>query len=179
MVDVVTRERVSYARKRHSHGTDTVNGTYATCTHTHRKCRCNSWSPSDSRVLTISSDLPTVLQVLNEVVPNLEEVSAKFLFAPAIFRIRLYHIARLIRSIDRSDAGLADVSRQRGNFSNIHVFIVDTLSERFPSWQRRDRRAHVGASEPSGMHHRQRRSEDQGAPRGESLTANNYSQLVR
>ncbi|XP_033176194.1 heterogeneous nuclear ribonucleoprotein K [Bombus impatiens] len=31
--------------------------------------------PGPERVLTISSDLPTVLQVLNEVVPNLEEVS--------------------------------------------------------------------------------------------------------
>ncbi|KAG5323119.1 HNRPK protein, partial [Acromyrmex heyeri] len=29
--------------------------------------------PGPERVLTISSDLPTVLQVLNEVVPNLEE----------------------------------------------------------------------------------------------------------
>lgn len=47
-------------------------------------------------------------------------------------------------------------------------FIVDTISERLSPWQRRDRRAHAGASEPSGMHHRQRRSEDQGAPRGES-----------
>lgn len=37
--------------------------------------RNNCWSVFDSRVLTISSDLPTVLQVLNEVVPNLEEVS--------------------------------------------------------------------------------------------------------
>lgn len=37
--------------------------------------RSNCWSVFDSRVLTISSDLPTVLQVLNEVVPNLEEVS--------------------------------------------------------------------------------------------------------
>ncbi|CAK9819143.1 Heterogeneous nuclear ribonucleoprotein K homolog, partial [Anthophora quadrimaculata] len=33
----------------------------------------NCWSVFDSRVLTISSDLSTVLQVLNEVVPNLEE----------------------------------------------------------------------------------------------------------
>ncbi|KYQ53389.1 Heterogeneous nuclear ribonucleoprotein K [Trachymyrmex zeteki] len=31
--------------------------------------------PGPERVLTISSDLPTVLQVLNEVVPNLEEVT--------------------------------------------------------------------------------------------------------
>ncbi|KYM80402.1 Heterogeneous nuclear ribonucleoprotein K [Atta colombica] len=35
--------------------------------------------PGPERVLTISSDLPTVLQVLNEVVPNLEEISKRFL----------------------------------------------------------------------------------------------------
>ncbi|KAI4493484.1 hypothetical protein M0804_001660 [Polistes exclamans] len=35
----------------------------------------SSWINSTVSVLTISSDLPTVLTVLNEVVPNLEEVS--------------------------------------------------------------------------------------------------------
>lgn len=44
-----------------------------------RRDQDNHRDPSDSRVLTISSDLPTVLQVLNEVVPNLEEVSVRVL----------------------------------------------------------------------------------------------------
>lgn len=56
-------------------------------------------------------------------------------------------------------------------------FIVDTISEWFPPWQRRDRRAHAGAPESSGMHHRQRRSENQGAPWGESLILDNYDSL--
>lgn len=74
LVDVITRERVSYARTSFARGC--IVDIARTRNHATDKGQHNSGSLSDSRVLTISSDLPTVLQVLNEVVPNLEEVSA-------------------------------------------------------------------------------------------------------
>lgn len=41
--------------------------------------------------------------------------------------------------------------------------ILEMVSEWISTRQRRDRRAHVGPSEPSWMHNRQGRAKDQGA----------------
>lgn len=82
LVDVTHAIASPYARNAIRTGLYMVNSTY-NAKRCHGRDQYNSGSPSDSRVLTISSDLPTVLQVLNEVVPNLEEVSAQISSMPA------------------------------------------------------------------------------------------------
>lgn len=110
----------------------------------------NTSSIFDSSVLTISSDLETVLQVLNEVVPNLEEVSS-------------YHIHQLIVNIKWSLYAMF----LRLNFvQKKKKQITEWLKTRRRRW---DRYAHAGAPEPGWMCYRQGRPQDQGASRGKSI----------
>ncbi|EGI67951.1 Heterogeneous nuclear ribonucleoprotein K [Acromyrmex echinatior] len=90
--------------------------------------------PGPERVLTISSDLPTVLQVLNEVVPNLEENGSRHGSDEIDVRM-LVHQSQAGCIIGKAGLKIKELREVSHSFSTIMTIMIKDDITRF-SWRK-------------------------------------------